>query len=81
MDTKKPLHLQQVIDVLHRLALSDTHAAEYLGVPISTVRKWRRGERVPSAAVARLLDVLALVETLAPEIHAHLLPTDKRKKG
>jgi hypothetical protein len=48
---------------------------------VFTVRKWRTGERVPAAVVVRLLDVLGLVETLAPEIHFHLLPAGKNKRG
>jgi len=71
----------RIVETLNRLNLSDTQAADYLGVPVFTLRKWKTGERVPSAAVVRLLDVLGLVETLAPEIHFHLLPTGKNKRG
>jgi DNA-binding transcriptional regulator YiaG len=71
----------RIVETLNRLNLSDNQAADYLGVPVFTVRKWRTGERVPAAVVARLLDVLGLVETLAPEIHFHLLPAGKTKRG
>jgi DNA-binding transcriptional regulator YiaG len=71
----------RIVETLNRLNLSDTQAADYLGVPVFTLRKWKTGERVPSAAVVRLLDVLGLVETLAPEIHFHLLPAGKTKRG
>jgi DNA-binding transcriptional regulator YiaG len=75
-----PLNIR-IVETVNRLNLSDTQAADYFGVPVFTVRKWLNGQRVPNAAVMRLLDVLGLVETLAPEIHFHLLPTGKRKQG
>ena len=62
-----------------RFALSDTQTADYLGVPMPTIRKWLAGERAPSAAAIRLLDVLDLISTLAPAIHAHLIPEAKTK--
>lgn len=57
-----------------RLGLSMEGFARYLGTPVHTVRKWTTGERVPPAAVARLLDVLGTVQALAPGVHAALLP-------
>lgn len=57
-----------------RLSLDDSQAAAYLGVPVYTFRKWASGERSPSASVLRLLEVLGMVEALAPALHAGLLP-------
>lgn len=57
-----------------RLSMSDTMLSTYLGCPVHTVRKWLTGERQPSAAVIRLLDVLGTVEALAPDLHASLVP-------
>lgn len=48
--------------------------ADYLGVPIHTLRKWETGERGGSATLLRLLDVLGIVEALAPAIHESLIP-------
>lgn len=64
----------QVRATVDRLNLDENRAAAYLGVPVFTVRKWLTGEREPGAAVARLLEVLGLVEALAPGLHASFLP-------
>ena len=61
-----------------RLDLSPAEMADYLGVPIYTLRKWESGERGSSAAVMRLLDVLGMVEALAPALHASFLPSESR---
>ena len=58
-----------------RLSMSDVALSDYLGCPVPTVRKWLYGERQPSAAVVRLLDVLGTIEALAPDLHASLVPT------
>ena len=58
-----------------RLGLTAQDAADYLGVPVTTIRKWIDGTRTPGAAVIRLLDVLGIVEAIAPSIHAAMLPT------
>lgn len=62
--------VRQTVD---RLGLSDTQAAQYFAVPVHTVRKWLTGEREPGAAVARLLEVMGLLEALAPNIHQNFL--------
>ena len=64
--------------IMIRHGLSKTALSVYLGCPVQTAHKWLSGDRQPSAAVLRLVDVLLTIETLAPEIHNHLLP-DKRK--
>jgi hypothetical protein len=75
----------RVRETMHRLNLDEARAADYLGVPVFTLRKWATGERQPGAAVARLLDVLGLVEALAPALHGSFLPpvitTPPRKRG
>jgi predicted transcriptional regulator len=57
-----------------RLGLSIEGLAAYLGTPVNTVRKWSKGTRAPGATVARLIEVLAMVETMAPALHAALIP-------
>lgn len=64
--------------LMTRLHLDENQAADYLGVPVFTFRKWASGERQPSAAVLRLLDVLGTVEALAPALHAGFLPSELR---
>jgi DNA-binding transcriptional regulator YiaG len=67
---------ERVRHTLERLHLDDTRGAAYLGVPVFTVRKWITGEREPGAAVARLLDVLGLVEAMAPALHDSFMPSE-----
>ena len=59
---------------IRRLGLTDNQAAGYFGVPVFTLRKWRSGEREPGAVVARLAEVLGLVEALCPGLHCALVP-------
>src|SRR5574343_199227 len=61
-----------------RLGLNESRAADYLGVPVFTFRKWATGERQPGAAVLRLLDVLGMVEAMTPALHTSLLPPESR---
>ena len=68
----------QFTHLMTRLGLDEPSAADYLGVPVFTFRKWASGERQPSAAVLRLLDVLGTVEALAPALHAGFLPSQSR---
>jgi transcriptional regulator with XRE-family HTH domain len=67
---------ERIKHTLERLHLDDTRGAEYLGVPVYTVRKWITGEREPGAAVARLLDVLGMVEAMAPALHGSFMPSE-----
>lgn len=75
----------RVHDTMQRLALNERQAADYFGVPVFTLRKWLNGTRKPGAAVLRLLDVLGVIEALAPALHAALIPdapsTPKRPRG
>ena len=68
----------RVRDTMRRLNLDDAHAADYLGVPVFTLRKWTTGERQPGAAVLRLFDVLGMVEAMAPALHESFLPPKSR---
>jgi len=68
----------QFTHLMTRLGLDEPSAADYLGVPVFTFRKWASGERTPSAAVLRLLDVLGTIEALAPALHAGFLPSQSR---
>ena len=68
----------RVRDTMRRLNLDEREAADYLGVPVFTLRKWCSGERQPGAAVMRLLDVLGMVEAMAPALHVSFLPSESR---
>jgi len=63
----------QLAAIAQRLNLSTQALADYLGVPVHTLTKWQNGTRTPPAVAARLLAVLALIETLAPDLHAAAL--------
>lgn len=83
---KKPLAGSvgaQVAQTVERLKLNDAQAAQYFAVPVYTVRKWLTGEREPGAAVARLLEVMGLLEALAPNLHQTFLVdlTPRVKRG
>ena len=67
--------------IADRLGLDDTRLAEYLGVSVSTLRHWTIGTRAPGAAVDRLLDVLGMMEALAPSLHTQLMPSPAPKRG
>ena len=59
----------QLAELAQRLNLSTQALADYLGVPVHTLIKWQNGTRRPPAVAARLLAVLAIFETMAPELH------------
>lgn len=87
-DTKKPrvarsdpppgTFAARVRDTMHRLNLDERETADYLGVPVFTLRKWATGERQPGAAVLRLFEILGMVEALAPALHESFLPPKSR---
>ena len=54
--------------------LSELATAEYLGVTVHALRKWTNGTRAPESSALRLIEVLGMVEALAPALHAALLP-------
>lgn len=72
---------ERVRATVDRLHLDETRAADYFGVPVFTLRKWLTGEREPGAAVARLIDVLGMVEAMAPALHAAMMPKSDAHVG
>lgn len=70
----------RVRETMTRLELNEKETAEYLAIPLFTLRKWIRGEREPSAAVIRLFDVLGMIESMAPAVHECFLPPERVKK-
>lgn len=49
------------------LSLGEAGMAAYLGVPVTTYRKWENGTRKPDAAPLRLFEVLQRIETQRDE--------------
>ena len=47
-----------------RLSLGEAGMAAYLGVPVTTYRKWENGTRKPDAAPLRLFSILQSIENL-----------------
>ena len=56
-----------------RLSLGEAGMAAYLGVPVTTYRKWENGTRKPDAAPLRLFTVLQAVERESVSLHLNLL--------
>ncbi len=65
---------QQLEQMLTRLNLSEEQGAEYLGVPVYTFKKWLTDQRKPSASAIRLVEVLATIEVLSPDLNNNFLP-------
>lgn len=64
---------QRLAQTRERLGLTQPRMAVYLGVPVATYQSWEMGLRDPSASALRLLDVMGIVEALAPGVHSELL--------
>ena len=77
--TNPPQFTADLLAMIERRALSDTRAAGLLGVPVFTLRKWTAGQRSPSAAAHRLLDVLLTLEAIAPDVLGALTPPESFK--
>lgn len=75
-DAHKEL-MRDLRGIMQRLELNQTQLGVYLGVPQTTVNNWFTGERRPNTAVRRLIYVMGLLEALAPDIHANLVPRPK----
>jgi len=48
-----------------RLSLGEAGMAAYLGVPVTTYRKWENGTRKQDASTLRLFEVLQLIERMS----------------
>lgn len=64
----------RLVNLRQSTGLSEEGLAHYLGCPLSTVKKWLRGERVPSSSAVRLIEVLEVLTALAPDVAKHLMP-------
>jgi hypothetical protein len=72
--SQNPVFVATLAALTTRNQLTEAQGAGLLGVPVFTLRKWATGQRAPSAAAVRLLDVLCTLETLAPGLLAALIP-------
>ena len=78
--TTKPPKNAVLVDLMARLSLTEGQAAAYFGVPVFTFRKWANGERSLSAGVLRLVEIMGIIEAVAPGLHTALLP-EPAKRG
>lgn len=80
---QNPYFAPALAALIQRHQLTEARAAGLLGVPVPTLRKWTTGQRVPSAAAVRLVDVLDMVGALAPALLSGLIPeaTAPAKRG
>lgn len=72
--TDKTPHAAAFKALRHRLNLGPQGLADYLGLTVHAVRKIENGTRAPSGPLARLVDVLGMVEAMAPALHAAMIP-------
>jgi DNA-binding transcriptional regulator YiaG len=63
----------RIKSVMERRGMNQAAMAKYLGVPQGTIANWLLGTRKPNKVVNRLLDVLGMVEVMAPGIHDSLM--------
>ena len=63
-----------LLALMARQNLCETQAAGLLGVPVFTLKKWTSAQRAPSASAVRLLEVLGLLEAVAPALLDALTP-------
>ena len=64
--------------LMTRHDMTQEQAARYLGVPVHTLIKWTNGTRNPNKSVERLIEVLGVVEALAPAINDNLVKEAKK---
>ena len=69
-----PLPLETIRGLMARHSLDRVQTAALLGVPVFTLRHWMAGTRHPTSSAVRLLAVLCLLETMAPDLLAALVP-------
>jgi DNA-binding transcriptional regulator YiaG len=70
----EPSFMETLRGLAARHGLDKTQTAALLGVSVFTLRHWRAGTRNPTASAVQLLEVLCLVEILAPDLLAALVP-------
>ena len=69
-----PLPLETIRGLMARHSLDRVQTAALLGVPVYTLRHWLAGTRHPTSSAVRLLAVLCVLETMAPDLLAALVP-------
>jgi len=76
MTATKPLKtpINRIKELRTRLSLSVDQCADMLNVSSHAVIKWENGTRTVSPATIRLIDILEMLEVMAPDMHAQFMP-------
>lgn len=74
MDKQLDPTTARIVALMERHHWTQAQVAAYLGTPAGTLGNWLQGTRKPPLSMVRLLDVLGIIETLAPPIHAAMMP-------
>ncbi|QIW16841.1 hypothetical protein A4G20_03225 [Pasteurellaceae bacterium RH1A] len=62
--------LSPIVEMRHKVQLSQPKFAACLGISVATLRSWEQGLRKPSGAAKTLLDLLYRKPELIHELHA-----------
>ena len=66
--------VDRIKDMRSRLALSVAQCADMLKVSTHTIIKWENGTRAVSPSTMHLIDILEMLEVMAPDMHAQFMP-------
>jgi DNA-binding transcriptional regulator YiaG len=77
--TKADQTVSRIRALMERTGWNQAQTAAYLGVPQGTLGNWLAATRSPNTVVVRLLDVLGMVESLAPWLHDTMTPATKEQ--
>jgi DNA-binding transcriptional regulator YiaG len=66
--------INRIKELRTRLSLSVDQCADMLNVSSYAVIKWENGSRTVSPATIRLIDILEMLEVMAPDMHAQFMP-------
>lgn len=61
--------------------LSQEQLAREIGVAVSTIRRWEKGQAEPTMTVAQMKDFCKAVQKNFEDLPGSLLPTDNSKNG
>ena len=62
-----------ILSYQDRHSITDDRLCDILGVTRSALYAWKTGARAPSTSAHRIVTLLSLLETLAPDIHSYIV--------
>ena len=72
---------ERIRALMVRKGWGQNETARQLGIPPGTMGNWMQGTKKPSAVVGRLIEVMGLVEALAPHLYTAILKPEVKKDG